>query len=121
MQDDILNRVRRTQVFAFPIGGTNKILLFFGEVRCAALIHLAATLRTIEQPGEDTHIAHFSWATAGTAYVLNNKEYAFLNNGRLCVLKDHPLRRVIPQRLFAFVGLLAGLEVYRMPLIFRSF
>ena len=57
-------RMGRTQIFTFPIGRTDKILLFFGKVRCAALIHLAATLCTIKQPGENTHIAHFGWAAA---------------------------------------------------------
>ncbi len=64
VQDNIFNRMGRTQIFTFPIGRTDKILLFFGKVRCAALIHLAATLCTIKQPGENTHIAHFGWAAA---------------------------------------------------------
>ena len=78
----------RTQILAFPISGTDKILLFLGKVRCAALIHLAAALGAKYKAGENTHVAHFGRAAAGSAYVLHNEEYAFFHNRRLRVLKD---------------------------------
>ena len=64
IQDNIFTGMGRTLILAFPISGADKIFLFLGKVRCAALIHLAAALCTIEQPRENTHIAHFGRAAA---------------------------------------------------------
>lgn len=81
----------------------------------AALIILSCGMSLVMITGENTHIAHFGGAAAGFAFVLHNEKYTFLYNRRLRVLKDHPFRRVVPQLLFALVGLLAGFEVYGMP------
>ena len=76
------------------------------------MIHLAAALCTVEQPGEDTHITHLGRTAAGFADILDNNKYAFLDDRGLGVLKDYPIRRIVPELLFALVGLLRCLEVY---------
>ena len=78
------------------------------------MIHLAAALCTVEQPGEDTHITHLGRTAAGFADILDNNKYAFLDDRGLCVLKDYPIRRIVPELLFALVGLFRCLEVYRV-------
>ena len=84
------------------------------------MIHLAAALCTVEQPGEDTHITHLGRTAAGFADILDNNKYAFLDDRGLGVLKDYPIRRIVPELLFALIGLLRCLEVYRVSQIVHA-
>ena len=53
-----------------------------------------------------------SLTAAGFTDILDNDKYAFLNDRGLGVFKDYPIRRIVPELLFALVGLLRCLEVY---------
>ena len=62
-----------------------------------AQIHLSAAICTIQQAGEHSHVAHLGRTAAALPDFLNDQKHAFLNDGFLRVLKDHPFRRVVPQ------------------------
>ena len=111
----------RAKIPIFAIGGADKVFLILGEVGRSALIHLPAALRTIEKPGEHSHIAHLGRTTPGFADVLHDEKNAFLNDRWLGVLKDRPIRRVVPEFLFALVGLLFCLKVHGMSQVFHPF
>ena len=103
----------------FTLGRTKEISKAGFLIR-PALVHLVTTVRTEQKPGKHTHIAHSCRTAAGFADVLHNEKYAFLNDRRLGVLKDSPIRRIIPELLFALVGLLSDFEVHRMPQILNA-
>lgn len=107
----------RAEILALAVGGADEVFLVLRKVGSAALIHFAAALCTIQKPGEHTHFTHLGRTATRLAIVLNNQEHTFLDDRRLGVLKDHPVRRVIPDFLLALVGLLCSLEVYGMPQI----
>ena len=117
MQHDVLDRMGRAEILALAVGGADEVFLVLCKVGSAALIHFAAALCAIQQPGEHTHFTHLGRAATRLANVLNNQEHAFLDDWRLGVLKNRPILRVIPDFLLALVGLLCSLEVYGMPQI----
>ena len=117
MQHDVLDRMGRAEIFALAVGRADKVFLVLCKVGSAALIHFSAALCAIQKPGEHTHFTHLGRTAPRLANVLNNQEYAFLDDWRLGVLKNHPILRVIPDVLLALVGLLCSLEVYGMPQI----
>ena len=95
----------RTEILALAVGGADEVFLVLRKVGSAALIHFAAALCAIQKPGEHTHFTHLGRTATRLANVLNNQKHAFLDNRRLGVLEDHPVRRVIPDFLLALVGL----------------
>ena len=86
----------RTQGAVFAIGRADVIFLFGLEVIGPAQIHLSAAICTIQQAGEHSHVAHLGRTTAALPDFLDNQKHAFLNNGFLCILEDHPVCRIIP-------------------------
>lgn len=87
----------------------------------SAQVHLSAAIRTEQQAGEHTHVAHLSGTAAALSDFLDDQKHAFLNNRFLCVLKDHPIRRIIPQYFLALERLLGSFEVDRMAQIVKAF
>ena len=108
-----------TQAAVFAIGSTQIVgllRLFVGTAK----IHLIAAVSTKHKSGEDAHVPHTGRTAAGFADILDNGEYAFLNDRGLGVLKDYPICRIVPELLFALVGLLRCLEVYRVSQIVHA-
>ena len=104
-----------------PDAATPRDAVFRFEVIGSAQVHLSAAIRTEQQAGEHTHVAHLSGTAAALSDFLDDQKHAFLNNRFLCVLKDHPIRRIIPQYFLALERLLGGFEVDRMAQIVKAF
>ena len=95
----------RAEILALAVGRADEVFLVLRKVGSAALIHFTAALCAIQKPGEHTHFTHLGRTATRLANVLNNQKHAFLDDRRLGVLEDHPVRRVIPDFLLALVGL----------------
>ena len=68
----------------------------------------------VDETGEQAHVTHFCRPSPLLAVLLNNIPCLLVNQGLAGILENHLFILWIEDNLFAFIGLLGGLEVYRM-------
>ena len=82
------------------------------------LIQLGSAVSAEQHAGEHRHLSHGNKPAATVTDALDDVKGLLVNDRFMRILKYRPLRRIVPDCLFALERLLSGTEVDRMPQVF---
>ena len=107
-----------THLLSLAISRADVVFLILSEAGRSALVQDRATIGTIHHAGEHPHFAHLCRTAPWLPCLLYSLGNGFCPDGFMGILEDDPFTFRIFDCLFALVGLLCGLEIYRMPQVF---